>query len=122
MSNKILSLILVITLSLTSCSNEEEFDPTDLAAAIQGEFIGTLNSNGATPIENYSVTLTKLTNNSVVLNSNDCNDITIFLDGNTTGAIFGQADALTNFNYLVGGEELQFLFNSPFKTFEGVKE
>lgn len=122
MPNKILHLFLAITFLLFSCSKEDEFDPTDLAGAIQGEFIGTLNLSGTTPNENYIVTLTKLTDNTVVLNSNDCNNITILLEGNTTVGMVGQADTITNFNYLVSEKKLQFFLNSPSKTFEGVKD
>ena len=80
-------------------------------------------ANDTTSGEGYQVVLVKNGDNSVILNSDSCNDIEVTLSGDVNLAIFGEADTITNFNYLVAEETLQFLIlQGGFKSFEGVRE
>ena len=109
-------------LLLSSCNKDET--QNDLGAIIEGNFRGVLRVDGDIVSNDFQVKLTRLSTNSIVLNSSECDEIEVMLSGSGVLAIFGSADTIDNFNYLVEEEELQFLVNNfeIFKIFEGSKE
>lgn len=121
MKNTILPLFLLLT--LFACEDESNADlDADLATQIEGTFIGEFNIWGEGVLNNYELSLEKVSSETVKLNSDHFTDVLITLSGtNSQTAIFGTADSLfSNFNYVIENQELQFFTGE--EVFEGFKE
>ncbi|MEM8526940.1 MAG: hypothetical protein AAGG68_20035 [Bacteroidota bacterium] len=74
---KFLFVFVLATLSLVSCSKEtlEKEEGVNIAAEVEGIYVGTIVSNELTIIDTYEVTVTRLENDRIVITGDQIPDL-----------------------------------------------